>query len=66
MSQTNNIGSVVGALKLYMDSSAIVGDALDIMAATARAVGPELSGLDREAMRVVTQVRKLMYLAPLL
>jgi hypothetical protein len=50
MAKSNNMGSIIGVLKLFADSPAIVSDAISIMASTARVTGAESAGIDREGM----------------
>ena len=50
-----NMGSIVGTLKLFLDTAPIVADCVEIMAYTARVGGQEGSGIDRDGMRAVSQ-----------
>jgi hypothetical protein len=59
MAKSENIGSIVGTLKLFAPQGAaalsIVADCVEIMGFTARAVGGAASGVDRDGMREVNQ-----------
>lgn len=57
MAQSANMGSVVGTLKLFTsqpNGASIVADCVEIMAFTARALGADHCGIDREGMRGVS------------
>jgi hypothetical protein len=53
MAMPENMGTLVGLLKLYSDDPVITAEAVDIMAFTARITGADKSGIDVEGMRAV-------------
>jgi hypothetical protein len=55
VAQHGHMAAIVGTLRLFMDVPAIVADCVEIMAYTARATGADASGVDRDAMRAVSQ-----------